>query len=656
MPLTNKQKNYIRKNFKKQSVKSIAETLKIDAAEVEEFINSLSVNKPKPLFYLVLILLPVLFFVLLEAGLRIGGYGTDTRMWVELRNGKLGLNPEVARRYFYNVKEVPQSIQDVFDAVKKKNSFRVFVLGGSSAAGYPYMPLGSFSRYIRKRLELVYPKKHIEVINIALTAVNSYTILDFVPEVLKQKPDLILIYAGHNEYYGALGAGSMESLGTSRALVNLLLKLNKFKTVQLLRDIIQGIIKATSGSASKATGTLMSRMAEKQSIFLNSDTYRLGLEQFEGNMNDAISLIKENHIPVIISTLTSNLKDQHPFISKSGENLPAAKDVYQSAWKSYSERNYRKADSLFRYAKDLDLLRFRAPEEMNKIIRKISAKYEIPLVDIDSAFASVSPGGITGKNLMTDHLHPTLRGYQLMGKAFYETMAEKNYLPGDQPAIPSLEKQDSATVKNFVFSELDSVIADYKIKLLKNDWPFVSPKNKKPLRMLIHPENHMDSLALKFINKEIDWQTAEQKMAEWYLKRKNFPKFHKQMLVLTTQFPHMLESYNRKANKLLLQKKYKEAFVYLNSRYMIKPDAFSTKWIGIINLSKNKIPDAIKFLEESLSYNPNDAQVLYNLAGAYSLQKNYVKAMELINKALEIDPEYEEAKKFKSQLQTALKK
>ena len=61
--------------------------------------------------------------------------------------------------------------------------------------------MGSFSRYIRKRLELVYPNTTIEVVNISMTAVNSYTVLDLLPGVLDQKPDLVLIYAGHNEYY-----------------------------------------------------------------------------------------------------------------------------------------------------------------------------------------------------------------------------------------------------------------------------------------------------------------------------------------------------------------------------------------------------------------------------------------------------------------------
>ena len=350
-------------------------------------------------------------------------------MWVTAEEGKLMLNPAVASRYFTSVKNVPASIGDVFDAVKKPAAFRIFVLGESSAAGYPYMPMGSFSRYIRRRLELAYPKKNIEVVNISLTAINSYTIRDFIPEVLNQKPDLILIYTGHNEYYGALGVGSMESFGTSRTVVNLILELNKFRTTQLLRNFIQWSASLFSGKEEMKTGTLMSRMAKNQSISLDSDSYKSGIDQFEGNMRDVIEMTKKAKIPVIIGTLTSNLKDLKPFISIKDNKKPAASDIYIQAQQSYTAGKYKIADSLYRYAKDLDELRFRAPEEINRTIKKLSKNYNIPIVDIDSAFCASSPNGIVGDNLMTDHLHPTLRGYQLMGKLYFEKMSRLNFLP-----------------------------------------------------------------------------------------------------------------------------------------------------------------------------------------------------------------------------------
>jgi hypothetical protein len=41
--------------------------------------------------------------------------------------------------------------------------------------------------------------------------VNSYTFYDKIDEILKEDPDAILIYAGHNEFYGELGIGSSKS-------------------------------------------------------------------------------------------------------------------------------------------------------------------------------------------------------------------------------------------------------------------------------------------------------------------------------------------------------------------------------------------------------------------------------------------------------------
>ena len=112
--------------------------------------------------------------------------------------------------------------------------------------------MGSFSRYVKKRLELVYPNTPIEVVNISMTAINSYTLLDLFPGILDQKPNLVLIYAGHNEYYGALGVGSVESFGNSRLLIKSILYLNQFKTTQLIRNFITKIFSAFASSNENA--------------------------------------------------------------------------------------------------------------------------------------------------------------------------------------------------------------------------------------------------------------------------------------------------------------------------------------------------------------------------------------------------------------------
>ncbi len=242
-------------------------------------------NQKSPFwFYFILILIPVLFFSFLELGLRLFNYGRNDNQWIKITETKQMLNPDIAGRYFSSIKNFPQSDNDAFDIIKKKNCFRVFVMGGSSAAGFPFSPNGTFSRYLRDRLELIYPSKSIEVVNLAITATNSYTIRDLLPGVVEQQPDLILIYAGHNEYYGALGIGSNENFGSSSSFVNFLIWLNKFKSVQLIRSITNNIAKVFSSQPNENVNngkTLMARIVKDQIIPYKSDAFENGIAQFE---------------------------------------------------------------------------------------------------------------------------------------------------------------------------------------------------------------------------------------------------------------------------------------------------------------------------------------------------------------------------------------
>lgn len=614
------------------------------------------VKKKKSPFYFYLILtgIPVLFFVLLEFGLRIFGYGFNNLQWDVATEGKLMLNQEIAKRYFYDIRRIPFSNQDVFDENKKSNAFRVFVLGGSSAAGYPFSPLGSFSRYVRDRLELMYPSSIIEVVNLSMTATNSYTIRDLFPGVVEQKPDLILIYAGHNEYYGALGIGSMESLGTSREFVNLLLYLNKYKTVELLRNSIQWMFKLFSDTDDRPSGTMMSRMAQDQFIELGSETFEAGISQFEGNIRDVLDMAKKENIPVILSTLASNLKDQTPFVSVESKRYPTADKVYNQANEEFIKNNYLFADSLFRFAKDLDGLRFRAPEKLNRVIKSLSQDYNLPLVNLDSVFSIMSPNRIIGNNIMTDHLHPTREGQLILGKLFYEKMQQSYYLPKSERADISDPDQDSIVTANFHFTSLDSTIADFRIKLLKNDWPFVDMDNKKPNSGVLRLKTIIDTLAAEVLEDKISWEESHRKMAAYYLVNKDINSFLEEMDALISQYPVVVEYYDYVANILIQIKDYARAQKYLRSGYEIKPNAFKSKWLGTIDLYNNKLKSAEKYLNESLDFNNNDAQVWYNLAGIYVKRNNYEKALELINKALSLKPNYSEAVNLHSQLQNRI--
>jgi len=604
-------------------------------------------------FYLVLILIPVFIILLLELGLRVFDYGRVYDQWIPAGEGRLTLNPEIAFRYFYNSEKVPSANYNYFDEIKKENSFRVFVLGGSSAAGFPYSPNGAFSRYIRKRLELIYPEKNIEVVNIAMSAINSYALRDMMPGVLEMQPDLIIIYAGHNEYYGALGVGSVETLGDTRFLVNTVIWLNRFKTFELLRDLIKSVSGLFSEPV-KQDGTLMARMSQRNLIPFSSEKYFAGLNQYEGNLRDILEMAKKNNVLVILGKLVSNLKDQKPFESYDDGINPTADEVFELAGIELRNNRTNEADSLFKLAKDLDALRWRAPEKINEVITSLGEEFNYPVVNLDSIFNAESIYGVVGDDLITDHLHPNLRGFQIIGREIFNEGLRSGILQADYNNNLSFEVQDSITLSRYEFTTLDSITALYQIIILKSDWPYSEEKKSDEEKLkLLNMQNYTDTLAYMIGKGDLSWETAHLQLAQHKLSNGDFEPFQKEISAATDEYPFDPYPYEFAAQLLVNLKRFDDVYYYLLKLNELKSGAYSTKWLGIIDLLNNKVEPAISYLSKSLSYSSSDAQVYYNLAGAYSIKKDYQTALQMINRCLQIEPNYAMAKDLQQQLVNA---
>lgn len=246
MALSNKAKKYLRKNLSK-SPKDLAKYLNADIHEINSYIEQTSheqIQQKEPfldtrkkiIFSAIALLIPVLFFAVLEISLRVSDYRGDTDMFVtmeSLDNKYKIANPNFAARYFFYTTVIPNAPAEPFLTEKPANGFRMFVMGESSAAGYPYGFNGIFGRVVEDVLQDVMPDKEVEVITVAMSAINTYTLFDQVDELLAESPDAILIYTGHNEFYGALGAGSNESLGSFPAFVRFLPENSEYQDVSV---------------------------------------------------------------------------------------------------------------------------------------------------------------------------------------------------------------------------------------------------------------------------------------------------------------------------------------------------------------------------------------------------------------------------------------
>ncbi|MCS7054464.1 MAG: GDSL-type esterase/lipase family protein [Ignavibacterium sp.] len=614
------------------------------------------IKKPPKWFYLILILIPIMFFVLIEITLRIVNYGRDFTIFktiTDYHSDKLFLNPEIPHKYFYGTRSVPSALPDGFDKVKKPNTFRVFAFGGSSTAGWPYVPNASFPRQLKRKLELLYPENNVEVINLGISAINSYTLRDFLPAVLEQKPDLILIYAGHNEYYGALGVGSTVSMGKSRHLVNLYLWLYNFKITQLLRDIIgwfYGLFKDLGEKKVEDNETLMSQMIGNSLIIYDSDEFWAGIEQFKGNITDMVEMIKNENVPLIIGKLTSNLREHKPFVSVKTEKYPAAEEIFNQANVELQKGNIEKAQELFLLAKEYDALRFRAPQKINDAISEIGAKYNVPVVNIDSVFRENSPYQLVGYNLTVDHLHPNIEGYRLIADTFFDEMKKRNYLPKGRRSEITEEKADSILKANFPFTALDSTLANFSIIVLTGQYPFV-PKGTPNYKMLNYKMTSIvDTIAAQIFNKQIMWETGHSMLAEYYLSKNDINGFLREMNAIIAERPYYDVPYKTVAAYLIDKGLVDTAIPYLQKLHSIKPDFFTYKWLGQCYLKLNDHKKSLPYLQEAVKYSDADYQVWYNLAGAFYLDGNVEQTIYALEKSLQLNPKNPLALEFYNQI------
>src|SRR3984893_11561587 len=204
-----------------------------------EFQNKRPISKKRIfIFRTISILIPFIIICLVEIFLRIVHYGNNLDLFIESPGNKdfLVFNPSASKRYFTNQAIATTGNKELFKKVKDKNTCRIFVLGESTTIGYPYFHNGSFHRWLQYRLTHTFPDRHFEIINLSMTAVNSYTVLGFAKELVDYEPDAVLIYSGQNEYYGAQGVASTSRLSGNRTLIRLLLALRRLGIVQCLSN------------------------------------------------------------------------------------------------------------------------------------------------------------------------------------------------------------------------------------------------------------------------------------------------------------------------------------------------------------------------------------------------------------------------------------
>ncbi len=600
-------------------------------------------------FGLALLLTPLLLLALFEFSLRLFNLFPREPLFVEaVQDGRevVQINPGVATRYFNPKKVVvPNLYPETFSRSRSENTFRIFCLGGSTTAGFPFEFQVPFPARLKSLLSSQYPRTHFEVINLGLSAVNSFTVLDFIPEVLAQKPDLIIIYMGHNEFYGAYGSASAVSAGRSGRIIRAYLGLQRLRLVQMVRAAV--IAATPAGRQDHENSTLMEQIAARRGIACRSAQYELTLDNYRRNLELILRKCRRAGVPVIAGTLVSNLKDQPPLDSishsqtdpatgretgdltarcdelleqgeyaralASAHELVARDSLNAGYWYRVGRAQLALGDSLaalasLTAAKERDLIRFRASEDFNRILTAVTRADGAGLVDIRRLFALASPGEIPGAELICDHLHPNPEGYLLMARGFAGEISKRGLVHA-RPA------EEVVTEHPVAVTDLDWDIGMLSVYKLKHRWPFADRKVDWSL-YTPHGEPVAARVALDYLLNHHNWVQAHYAMADTFSRRGEHEKTRREYQAVLTFYPEQPQPLVKMAQSF-------------------EADA---QW-----------GEAEKTLQAALNLTEKKGMIYFRLAMVQSRQKRLAAAIQNIQYAIvspELSPEQRTAAKY----------
>lgn len=442
------------------------------------------------------LLLPALFLIAVELGLRSVGFGFHTAVFSE-EKGQVRNNWAFTFQYFpWSMARPMQPVS--FLKEKPEESLRIFLLGGSAAQGFPASGFGMAAQ-LQILLQEAFPNRKIEVINTAITAINSHVVLPVAEACLKYEPDFLIVYVGNNEVVGPFGPGTtLAGFRQSRFFIKASTALKSTRLHQLI-TLAMGRHKSPAGSWRGMNQFLQNTVARDDSRL------QAVYEHYDANLRELLNAADKEDCTVIVSTVAVNLRGNPPFASKQKTSLSEeessqwgnyfrrgrefqekgqyglAIDAYLSANRidhGYSELHYRlgqcylaveeesKAEQAFVTSRDLDVLRFRADSQLNAILRNLPEG--TLLVDnarnLMGAFKEPPD-----EELLVDHVHHSFKGNYLVARSLAEAIMAQTAPPAN--SFPD----ETETARLLAFSDWDRhLIAKKLAGELLNKPPFTN--------------------------------------------------------------------------------------------------------------------------------------------------------------------------------------
>ena len=357
---------------------------------------------------------------------------------------------------------------------KEEGSYRIFVLGSSAAMGDPEASF-SISRTLEVMLRNAYPEIRFEVVNAAITAVNSHVVRRIAADCARMDPDLFVVYEGNNEVIGPFGpSGVLLPFVRSESGISLTVALRESRLGQVLRRLAEKA--GSNGDLPEEWGGM--GMFLDQTIPENDPRLERVRSLFAANLRSIIRSGRKGGADVLLCTVLTNERDFAPFLSGHREGLTdseleqwnsgleegdrqfalgdhgEAERAYMGAWEidddhadlafrigrlMLAEKRWSDAKRFLAQARDLDLLRFRTDTALNQVIRDSakSAGEGCSLVDLDKMVVETNSHGIPGDEFLYEHVHLTFWGSCRVAESLFDAvgsaMVQREMVSEKQP-------------------------------------------------------------------------------------------------------------------------------------------------------------------------------------------------------------------------------
>jgi lysophospholipase L1-like esterase len=349
-----------------------------------------------------------------------------------------------------------------FLAEKPPNGYRIFVIGGSSAAGVPYGYRYSFAGWLERRLRATHPDRFVEVVNAAVSGYSSRRALMVAREIDAFEPDLLIVYSGHNEraekrYYKHLLEMDPRVFAIRQwfysthlyGLASGFLPRSADGPGDLNFDEISNSNQMFAVADRRIRGA---DLQDEQELEYEAIHFRFNLEAMADAMQEA---------ELMLLSISQDFADWPPGTSvpKKGlsheqtaqfdeligrgrtladEDCEAALPLFEQALAidtgfaalhfeiANCQRRMGQLDRArehYRLASDLDRVPLGANTHYNEIIRDVAKSKGAYFVDIHALMERLSPGGLVGRDLFVDLLHPNLFAHQRIAEEIASVMS-----------------------------------------------------------------------------------------------------------------------------------------------------------------------------------------------------------------------------------------